>query len=198
MNAKRIPYLDIQQGGLFLKRTNLEFEYRFDYDTTLIRKIPGTNNVKIIRPATYKIHKPECDGKLHKHTDTSMIFQIFDIVRPAKTTVKTIEITNINSSVYFIGQTIYHFLMPTHFNGLMEKIYALENVFLILILLLVISKGSPTSYFMALFFLFFLIYAGYTSPNIGSISRYRCIWTPCLIFEGSIMLFNFVLSARKI
>jgi hypothetical protein len=198
MNAKRIPYLDIQQGGLFLKIPNREFEYRFDFDTTLIRKIPGTNYVKIIRPATYKIHKPEWDGKIHKHTDTSIVFQAIDLVRPAKTTVRTIEITNINSSVYFIGQTIYHFLMPSHFNGLMEKIYALENIFLILILLLVIWKGPPASYFMALLFLFFLIYAGYTSPNIGSIARYRCIWIPCLLFEGSIMLLSFVLRARKI
>jgi hypothetical protein len=198
MNAKRIPYLDIQQGGIFLKVPNREFEYRFDYDTTLIRKIPGTNHVKIIRPATYKIHKPEWDGKFHKHTDTSLVFQIIDIVRPAKTTVTTIEITNINSSVYFIGQTIYHFLMPTHFSGLMEKIYALENIFLVLILFLLIHRGNMRFYFMVIFFLFFMIYTCYTSPNIGSVARYRCVWMPCLLYEGSVLLLNLTLRNRKI
>lgn len=198
MNAKRIPYLDIQQGGIFLIIPNREFEYRFDYDTTLIRKIPGTKLVKITRPSTCKIHKPDWDGKFHMLSDTSLTFELIDIVRPAKTTINTIQITNFKSAVHFIGQTFYHFLMPTHFNGFMEKIYALENIFLILVLLTVIWKGSPTSYFMALFFLFFLIYAVYTSPNIGSIARYRCVWMPCLLFEGSVMMLNFVLKARKI
>lgn len=198
MNAKRRPYLDIQQGGLFLKIPNRELEYRFDYDTTLIRKIPGTKHVKIIRPAAYKIHKPEWDGKFHNHTDTSAVFQIIDIVRPAKTTVKTIEITNINSSFYFIGQFIYHFLMPTHFSGMMEKMYALENIFLILILILLIHKGNSRTYFVTLFFLFFMIYACYTSPNIGSVARYRCVWMPVLLFEGYVILLNYILKTEKI
>ncbi|MCX8081054.1 MAG: hypothetical protein N3F09_07465 [Bacteroidia bacterium] len=184
LNAKRIPYLDIQNGGIFLKSKDIQGEIRFEYDTSIIQRMNKSRFVKIKSIRYYKLHKPSWDGTYHLHTDTSKVFELLDVVRPARTTIALPEIIDYCTSIKTSILSIMHFLFPIHAASLIEKIYLLENLFILLFILFMIAFGNHRQFWLVLCFLFFIIYTAYSSPNIGSLSRYRCIWMPEIILGG--------------
>jgi len=194
LTAKRTPYLDMQQGGIFLRSPFLEDEIRIAYLPEILDSIPGTDSVRVTRPVSYEFHTPN-PALIHKKgiIDTSMSFKCIDVVRPARSTFYLPEAVDVSSSVKAIFSHLYHFLLPVHFSTLQEKIYAAENIFLlfsIFIILFYAKENRPLIYVWG--FLFFILLSAYSYPNLGTLARYRSVWFPEILMGAAGIMFGWI------
>lgn len=198
---QRTIFADVASGGIFLL-DNHKF-VRMKYDTNLVVKM-GADRYRIKQgvPFYYWEHSHQkdtlyCRANMDTLTEYQLVYQI-----PESRSNIDIQATKNNIYLSVFSSLYYSLAHPLFFNAKspVQVMASFENLLLIASLLFVAircyrsGKDRFLPFVFVLFTLSLCLLVGYTSPNLGAISRYRA---PAVIFIVLAAVYYLPFNFRK-